>query len=90
MAPKLILEHFLQSEVLFNITHHKLVPQHILLTPKEKEEMLKQYKVKENQLMGIKTTDPVARYYGYKRGQVIKIVRESKLAGRYIGYRIVI
>lgn len=40
MAPKYILEHFLESELLINITEHELVPEHIVLTPDEKQELL--------------------------------------------------
>lgn len=90
LAPTFILEDFLQSEMLINITEHELVPQHVLLTAEEKEELFTRYKLKENQLMKMLATDPVARYYGYKRGQVIKIIRKSDTAGRYVTHRLVV
>ena len=90
VGPTFIIEDFLESEMLINITEHELVPQHILLNTEEKEELFSRYKLKENQLMKMLATDPVARYYGYKRGQVIKIIRKSDTAGRYVTHRLVV
>jgi len=74
----------------FNIFEHVLVPVHQILTHEEKEELLRKFRVKPYQLPRIKASDPVAKAMGAKPGDILRIIRNSPTAGKYISYRYVI
>ena len=84
------IEVFTEAELLVNITKHMLVPKHEVLSDAEKGQLLDRYKLSNSQLPRILQNDPVARYYGLVRGQVVRIIRSSETAGHYTSYRICI
>lgn len=88
-AKPLVIECFKENELLVDKLEHVLVPKHELISEDEKKELLKIYKVKESQLPKILSSDPIARYFGGRKGQIFKITRPSESSGDYIYYRIV-
>jgi len=74
----------------FNVLEHDLVPDHILLTEEELQELLTKYKITKGQLPKIKTSDVVVKQLGAQPGDVLKIIRKSLTAGKAISYRLII
>lgn len=84
------IELFDFRELVVNITEHVLVPKHVPLNTAQIKELLANYKLKLTQLPRMPPTDPIAKYFGLKKGEVVKIIRQSETAGRYVTYRAVL
>ena len=83
-------EIFTHNQLIFNITKNYLVPKHILLTEDEKQEVYKKYNMKNNdKFQQILVSDPIAKYYAMKVGDLCKIIRSSPSSGIGISYRAV-
>jgi len=86
------IEIFTTEETQYNVSHHHLVPLHQVCTREEKTLLMKSYAVSASQLPNIKITDPMARYLGVTKGQLVKITRDSDTmpGQKTISYRSVI
>lgn len=68
------IELFELLELQYNRTRHRLVPKHIKLTNPEEITSLKKY-IKN--IAYILEDDAISRYYNYKKGDIIKIIRHN-------------
>jgi DNA-directed RNA polymerase subunit H len=74
----------------FNLFEHAMVPKHEILNDKEREELLKKFKVHTYQLPFIRVSDPAIKAIGAKPGNIVRITRNSPTAGKYDAYRFVV
>ena len=78
----------LNPEIILN---HGYVPKHEILKQKDVEKLLKTYNLESiNQLPKILSSDPVVKAINAKKGDVLKITRNSMTAGEAVYYRLVI
>jgi len=65
----------------YNILNHVLVPEHIIMSNEEKNDIKKQYNiVNDSKFPEISRFDPVATVIGLRPEQLCKIIRSSKTA----------
>lgn len=84
-SPDMKIELFPERDLRYNITKHRLQPRFQQLSPSESEEFKKQYGIKYGI---IKIDDPIARFYDYNKGDVIRVIRKKGECD-FITYRIV-
>lgn len=86
----LVVFHY--KNLMFDITKHHLVPPHIKIKSEtEQKELKKQLQIDSfNKLPVLLKTDAVARFYHYRKGNIIKIERPSVGNMKHIVYRVVI
>ncbi len=72
------------------VDKHQLVPKHILLTEREKEDLLLKFGITLRQLPRISLEDAAIKEMNPKIGDVVKIIRKSVTAGESEYYRVVV
>jgi DNA-directed RNA polymerase subunit H (RpoH/RPB5) len=83
IVKKAKIEIFQQCTLKFNITKHRLQPIFKVMSKTESENFKKKYGNLFNKMF---LTDPIARFYGYEKGDVVIVYRKD----RPVNYRIVI
>ncbi|MEK6837427.1 MAG: DNA-directed RNA polymerase subunit H [Nanoarchaeota archaeon] len=73
-----------------DIKRHVLVPKHVKLSEKEKEEVLKRYNSRFEDFPRILKKDPALQGINVKYGDLIRIIRKSPTAGETVFYRVVV
>jgi DNA-directed RNA polymerase subunit H (RpoH/RPB5) len=73
----------------YNIMNHQLVPQHIVLSAEEAQEVKKKYNIiDDSQIPDISRFSPVSQVIGLRPGELCRIYRPSKTAIKAEFYRI--
>ena len=69
---------------------HMLVPEHLKVSEKEKEELFKAFNITNKELPKIFITDPAVRHLDVKENDIVKVIRIGTTGGKSIFYRGVI
>jgi DNA-directed RNA polymerases I, II, and III subunit RPABC1 len=84
----IMVQIFWIDTLLINITKHELVPAMRILNEEEKQDIFEKANISNfTQLPLILKTDPVAKFYGLIRGDLVEIIRPSPTGGVYKNYR---
>ena len=83
-------EIFCKAELSFNVTRHSLVPPHRLVKGEERRAVLDMLDCKPAQLPKLRETDPVARYYAWSPGSIVRIDRCIGTLENEVVYRVVV
>lgn len=80
---------FHSGQLQFDITTHRKVPIHRILSEEEKKVFVEKYHISklEDQMPMIDSQDPLAKWIGAKPGDVVEIMRRSETSGSTPYYR---
>jgi len=73
-----------------SIMNHFLVPIHEIVSEEETAEIIKKMGNKKEKFPQILLSDPVIEELGAKKGDLIRITRETPTAGKSVYYRTVV
>ncbi|ABN56231.1 MULTISPECIES: DNA-directed RNA polymerase subunit H [Methanoculleus] len=73
-----------------DVLNHEMVPDHQIMGEEEVADLLATYHITLEQLPKIYHDDPAVKAIGGEVGNVIRIVRDSRTAGRAEAYRLVV
>jgi DNA-directed RNA polymerase subunit H (RpoH/RPB5) len=81
---------FLTTELEKNYSLHKLVPRQTALDAKETAALLKKYSIQLMNLPKMNKIDPIAKFFGWSSGTVVKSIRKfGEALEPYVYYRVV-
>ncbi len=72
------------------ISEHFLVPKHELVPEDKVEEVLKKFGADKTRLPRLLVSDPMAEEIAEKKGDIVKITRNSPTAGKTFYFRVVV
>lgn len=78
------IEFFTESELIFDIMEHELMPHYRVLSKEEKEALHKRYATDDSSIPRMLSNDPVAKYYGLSPGMILQVQHQGKLSYRII------
>lgn len=78
-ADKLQLFH--SKQLIFDITTHRKIPPHRILSNEEKTAFLEKWRIHPSKMPAIDSQDPMAKWIGARPGDIVEILRKSETAG---------
>lgn len=86
--PDTRIEIFQESDLLFPIVDHRLVPRHVPLTDIQRQELIRRFELDPDnlpeQLPRLLSNEPVSIYYDFQPGEIIAIFRPTGLYYRIV------
>lgn len=71
---------FFDKELIFNVSRHFMVPEHVLLSKEKKIEFTKVFKAPQQ----ISQIDPIVKYYGWDIGDIVMITRDIENMSMFV------